>query len=413
MRFYGWFVVAVAWIIYGFGISPGYYSWGFFSTEIITDLGLDRAQTGAVFGVFTFVYSGIGPITGAAISRWGTRTVMTLGSLIAALGFFLLRSADSLVECFLYFGVLCGVGIGLSTILPVQTLATNWFTKYRARAVAIILIAGGIVGQFVPRFDAFMVEQYSWRTGWLVIAGISASLAVVAALFVRNQPADLGQHPDGVVPSGSDASAEPAVTAADSWTPRKAMRTRQFAILCLSGVAYAVPWSVVVAHGRLHMQDLGFSTNLVATIFSFMILASIAGRLTGSLGDFLAPEKVLGFALLVEAVGMMALLTATTPLVARVATVLIAIGFGAAYITITVVFSQYFGRVAFAQTAGTRFLITGVFNAFSPYLAGVLFEQTGSYRIAFIVIAVLGVVGGLATLRLRAPTPPVEGAATA
>ena len=405
--FYGWFLVAVAWVIYGFGISPGYYSWGFFSPEIINDLKLTRAQTGAVFGVFTFMYSGIGPITGMAISRWGTRTVMVVGSLIAAVGFLLLPRADSLLECFIYYGVLAGTGIGLSTILPCQTLATNWFTKYRARAVAMIFIAGGIVGRLVTRFDAVMVQQYSWRTGWLIIAGVSTSLAVLAALFIRNSPRDVGQHPDGIAPSGGDGDtpAEPATTPADLWTPGKAMRTPQFAVLCLSGTAYAVPWSVTVGHGRLHLQDLGFSTDLAAGVLGTMILVSIVGRLTGSLGDFLVPEKVLGYALLVEAIGMVGFLTATTAAMAYVSTILIALGFGAAYIAITVVFSKFFGRVAFAQTAGTRLLITGIFNAISPAAAGLLFDATGTYRIAFIAIAILGTVGGIATLRLRPPKP--------
>ena len=82
--FYGWILVGIAWVIYGFGISPGYYSWAFFSSEIIADLGLTRADTGFVFGLFTFVYSGIGPLAGMAISRWGVRVVMSLLSLRGA-----------------------------------------------------------------------------------------------------------------------------------------------------------------------------------------------------------------------------------------------------------------------------------------------------------------------------------------
>ena len=411
--FYGWFLVAVAWVIYGFGIAPGYYSWGFFSPEIIRDLGLNRTQTGAVFGVFTFTYSGISPITGMAISRWGTRTVMVVGSLIAALAFLLLRGADTLTECFIYYGALAGIGIGLSTILPCQTLATNWFTRYRARAVALIFIAGGIVGRLVTWFDVLMVQQYSWRTGWLVIAGVSTLVAVLAALFIRNRPGDVGEHPDGIAPDGTDEDtpAEPVTTPADLWTPGKAIRTPQFAVLCLCGIAYVAPWSVTVGHGRLHLQDLGFSTDLAAGVLGTMILVSIVGRLTGSLGDFLVPEKVLGYALMVEALGMVGFLTATTPAMAYVSTILIALGYGTAYIVITVVFSKFFGRVAFAQTNGTRFLITGIFNAIAPAAAGLLFDATGTYRIAFIAIAVLGTVGGIATLRLRTPKPPVVAAA--
>ena len=300
-------------------------------------------------------------------------------------------------------------------ILPCQTLATNWFTKYRARALAIIFIAGGIVGRLVTGFDAMMLQQYSWRTAWLVIAGVSTLLAVLAALFVRNRPGDVGQHPDGIAPGGTDEDtpAEPDRTPADLWTPGKAMRTPQFAVLCLSGIAYAVPWGVVVGHGRLHLEDIGFSTDLAAGVLGTMILVSIVGRLTGSLGDFLVPEKTLGYALLVEAIGMVGFLTASTVTMAYVSTVLVALGFGTAYITITVVLSKFFGRVAFARVAGTRLLITGIFNAIAPAAAGWLFDETGTYRFAFIAIAILSAVGGIATLRLRPPKPFVDAPAPA
>ena len=112
------------------------------------------------------------------------------------------------------------------------------------------------------------------------------------------------------------------------------MRTPQFAVLCLSGIAYAVPWSVTVGHGRLHLQDLGFSTDLAAGVLGTMILVSIVGRLTGSLGDFLVPEKALGYALLVEAIGMVGFLTATNAAMAYISTVLIALGFGAAPLSV-------------------------------------------------------------------------------
>ncbi|GIS62721.1 MAG: hypothetical protein CM1200mP2_49460 [Planctomycetaceae bacterium] len=213
-----------------------------------------------------------------------------------------------------YFGLLVGAGIGLSTIVPCQALATSWFTKYRARAVATVLTAGGTVGVLVTWFDRVMVQEYSWRTGWQIIAVLSLALAVLAAATVRNRPSDLGQKPDGMLPEATDhRSADATVTAAssDAWTLSSALRTPQFAVLCLCTVAFAIPWSVTTAHGRLHLEDLGLSTDVAAQILSVMILVSIAGRITGAAGDFLVPEKVLGFALLVEAAGMFGLLLAT------------------------------------------------------------------------------------------------------
>lgn len=404
--FYGWVIVAVAWVIYGFGISPAYYSWGIFAPEVIEELGLDRAQTGMVFGLFTFLYSGIGPITGIGLSRWGARSVMTVGSLIAAFGFFQLRNADSLLECLIYYGVLGGIGIGLSTILPCQTLATNWFKKRQATAVALIFIAGGIVGKGVTRFDAWMLENYSWRDGWMVIAGVSLFLSILAFTAIRNAPEDMGLHPDGIDPAATPDSGPTAnLPKSPSWTAAAALRTPQFALLCLTGIGYAVPWGVVVAHGRLHLQDIGFSTSTAASILGTMVLISILGRLSGSLGDILPAQKVLGVALLVEGAGTLGLLFATSEIAASAATIAVGLGFGAAYIAITVVFANFFGRQAFAGTSGVRLLVTGTFNAIGPWFAGYIFDTFGSYMIAFTTIGLISLVGAIAALTIKAPVP--------
>ena len=187
------------------------------------------------------------------------------------------------------------------------------------------------------------------------------------------------------------------------WTAGAAIRTPQFALLCLCGIGYAVPWGVVVSHGALHLGDLGFSTAVTGAILGTMILISIAGRLIGSLGDFMAPEKVLGVGLLVEALGVGGLHFATGPAMAYASTIAIGLGFGASYISITVVFSNFFGREAFPKTAGTRLLVTGIFNALAPGIVGRVFDTTGSYQSAFVVILAIGLAAAAVALTMKAP----------
>ncbi len=58
--FYGWVIVVIAWILYGFGIAPAFYSWGQFAPTLIEDLEISRANFGLIFGMFTFIYSAMG-----------------------------------------------------------------------------------------------------------------------------------------------------------------------------------------------------------------------------------------------------------------------------------------------------------------------------------------------------------------
>ncbi len=409
--FYGWIIIPVAWLIYGLGISPGYYSFGQFSEPFIDDLGLTRQQYGLIFGIFTFLYSGVGPIVGMAQSRVGLRAVMTGGSLMAAAGFIVMSRAENLTTAIIGFSILGGAGIGFSTIIPCQTLASNWFLNYRARAIAVIFTAGGIVGMAVPKIDPWILDNLSWREGWLIVAGISFFVALMCALFIRNRPEDVGQHRDGVIleetPDASDTTAT-ATVAADGWTAHQAIRTPQFALIVLAASAYAMPWGVVIAHGRLHLGDIGIESGPIGTVFTTMIFISIFGRASGSLGDFVKPQVVLGASILIETIGVTGFLFAQNSTTALIAGLLVGIGFGAAYISVPVVFADYFGREAFATTSGTRILISGIFNALAPILAGTAFDRLGSYTAAFITLIVIGLIGAISAFACPHPGNPPE-----
>jgi MFS family permease len=292
-----------------------------------------------------------------------------------------------------------------ATLLPAQTLASNWFLRKRAMAMGIILTAGGIVGPLWLQLDAWLLQHYSWRTGWMLISGLSIVLAGIAALLVRDRPEDLGQLQDGAASEEEVRRVAVRIGAqhGSGWTAAEAMRTPQFYLMVLCGLGYAMPWYVLNAHGRLHLQDLGMSAQVAAAILGTMALVSTVGRLGGFLADLMTPTRTLGIALVIEAIGSALLLVATAQPLAYAAVIAIGIGFGLSYIAIAAAFSSFFGRKAFATTTGTRFLIGGVFNAVTPALAGMAYERTGSYAPAFIGLIVIGLVGAAVAFTLRPP----------
>ena len=414
--FYGWVIVVVTWILYGFGIAPAFYSWGQFAPALIDEFDLSKAEFGLIFGFFTFTYSAVGPLVAFLQSRISIRITMTFGAALSAAGFWYMSRADSILDCYIGFVLMGGVGIGMSTILPSQTLGQNWFFKYRARSIAIMLTAGGIIGAAVPLVDKWFLDNRSWNDGWLLIAGISAAMAVVAFVFVRDRPEVVGQFRDGADEDPEKSTPDPASIEASSavWTASQAIRTRQFAMMILCGLAYAIPWGIVVAHGRLHMDDIGLSSGLIAGLFAWMILISIFGRLSASLGDLVRPQMVLAGALILEAIGVAGLLVMKGPALGYVCVTLIGLGFGAGYISISVVFAEFFGRRAFAGTTGTRFLIGGTVGLGAPWLAGVIADKLGSYNLAFAGLAVLCLAGAVSALFCPAPgaPPDAEGEAS-
>ena len=344
--YYGRVIVLVAGLCYGFGMSPMYYSWSMFAPRITADLGIDRAGIGGVFGLFNVLYQSVGLLVGLAIVRFGLRSVMAAGFCTTAAGLLFLGRADTALDCYLGFSILGGIGIGFSTIIPAQALGQNWFLSRCALVLGVIFAFVGIVGRLVAPADIWMLEHSDWRVGWTAIAAISMTLAVIAALLVRETPEVLGQCRDGAEPGASMApgTAEHMASVADQWTAAQAIRTPQFVLMLVCGVAYSVPWNTVVPHLTLHMVDVGHPEAVAIGFVGTMALISIGGRLMGAVGDWISPQYALSVALALEGLGAGGLLLAADATLATLAIAMIALGFGMAYISIPVVFSHFFGR---------------------------------------------------------------------
>jgi sugar phosphate permease len=411
-RFYGWPIVAIGFLIYGLGIAPAYYSWGFFAPEVIAELGITRQQVGTVFGAITLVFALTSFLSAAVIRYFGLRVTVTVGALICALSWFLVGRAESINQIYLCYSLLGGIGIGLSTQLPVQTLAVYWFNKYRARATGVILLGAAVVGAMVSPIDAMILEHANWRTAWVYISATSMLVAVIAVVFIRNRPEDIGQYPDGLLPTArmpdvaqgeesiGDANIEPRTK---RFTLMQAIATPQFFIATFADIANTIPWRVLTVHGRLHLEDLGFAPTLAAAVLGVRVGMSGVGRLSGALSDFIAPPRVMALALIVSALGVAGLRYAETPTLAYACVVMLGVGYGAAFTTAPVVFASFFGRDAFAATGGLRIAITGVVGFVGPSWAGAVADRTGSYNSTLLALTMLCVVGAVMIFRCRAP----------
>ena len=410
--FLGWKMIGLGSVCYGLAISPMYYCWGFFLPEMQREFGMNDTQGGLIFSVFSWVYHGLGPVAGIAMARLGIRLMMSLGAVVGVAAFWLMSRADSFAEAMFAYAILGGIAIGFGTILAAQALASNWFVRYRSRAMALILAGGAVVGYLTLTFFApAMLRIADWRTGWLVIAGISGLVAVLAGLFLRGEPEKVNQAPDGAEAAAAEAPSES--TGRGEWTAPLAMRTSQFYILVGLSVAYGVPWGIVAVFGRLHLEALGFATAAAGSILGIRVLISLFGRLSAFLGDFMTPQRLLGFVLILEGTGCALFIFANTAFLAYLAMVLIGLGFGAAYVCIPVVYSAFYGRRAFATTVGIRFAITGVIAPAAPTVAGVLSDWSGSHVLTLSILVGLCFVGSLVAFGLRAPvlgTRPVAPA---
>ncbi len=403
-------MVVAGFLYYGFSLAPAYNSWGFYGPEMIADLGLSKAQIGSCFGLFGLLYSLAAPVSAFCIGRWGLRRTMSLGSLVAAAGFYLLSKADSVWDCYIAFSLVGGIGIGLSSQLPSQTIASLWFRKYRARAMAIIIAGGGVVGVVVPYFNRWTLEHASWRDGWEIIALTSVAAGAFAALVIRDRPESLGLEVDGNARAPHQPAIVERVVEPPQQRPRltasEAIRTPQFFLITLAAIGASAPWTAFSAHGSIHLELMGFGLLVRANLWALRSFTSTWGRFLATVADFVRPPVVLAFALVLQGVGIAGLAFADTQFLAYTFMIIFTLGFGIALLSVPLVFAHFFGAEAFAATQGTSRAIVGFARYISPTLTGYLADRTGSYLVPFLGLALISV--GAAVVALMCPAPGGE-----
>ncbi len=371
---------------------------------MMAEIGLTREQIGSMFGAFTLTYAVVSPLAAVAMDRFGMRIVVTVGSLIAAVGFYSVGDAETATDLYWRYAFIGGFGLGLSTVLPATAIPVFWFKRFRARASAIILMGAAVVGAIVTPVDAILLEYGTWRDIWSVIAMISVGVAVLSALALRNSPEDMGQIPDGrELEAPTERQSMHDAAEAANWSAWGAIKTPQYAILTFAALANALPWRVFTAHGRLHFEDLGFVPTVAAAILGVRVAMSGLGRLSGSLGDFLLPNRVQAIALTATGIGLAGLLIADTPLQAYVCVAFMGLGFGAGYVSSSVTFAYFFGQRAFLFANGLQIALIGAAGWIGPTWAGAAADQSGNYTATFVVLLVLSFFGAVAIFFCRPP----------
>src|SRR4029077_20073291 len=227
IAFYGWKLVAALWLLDFLNMGFPLYGGVVINTYMLKEIPMSRSAFGLGFTLLNLFVGIPSILVAAAIVRWGIRKTFGIGSALILVGaLWLSLIASRPWHYLLGFGVLIGTGISFGTIVPAATTVTHWFSRYRGRAMAVTLSASGFAGFFVsPLINRILTANGgNWRQAWAVVAGISVLSAIIAFVFVRERPEDLGQSVDGGPEAGhaTRSSSRRALVTTFPWEPRQA-----------------------------------------------------------------------------------------------------------------------------------------------------------------------------------------------
>ena len=230
---YGWVMVGVTFL--AALISAGTVGApGVFIVPLQKEFGWSTAEISSALSIRFVLFGLMAPFAAALLNRYGLRNVTLAAQMIVVSALVASLAMTQVWQLMLLWGVVIGIGTGMTALVLGATIAARWFAARRGLVVGI-MTASVATGQlvFLPLL-ASLTERLGWRLALSFICVMLGVSALAVALVMRDRPADVGLRPFG--DDGSNPLATPPVSKAPVWaaalgTLRDASRSGVFWIL--------------------------------------------------------------------------------------------------------------------------------------------------------------------------------------
>ena len=410
--FYGWWIVLAGTAVLFVSSGIGFYSHGVILDPLRNLHGWSKATISSAITLY-FAAAGLnGFLIGRRIDRYGPKLVLVLGSLAIGTGYCLLSLITAKWQLYAVY-LLMAIGFSCINLVPINTLIANWFIRRRGFAMSLAntgLSLGGIV--LVP-LASFVIVRWGLATALPFLGALACIVIIPMAFFViKQRPADLNQFPDGEARRASTVEAEgPWLSHAiqsRKWSLVEAMRTIAFWAI-VSAFLLALGGQIAFLIHQISFLSRYLGTTGAATAVSITALGSIVGRLVlGTFVDRLNKRYVAAACFLLQGAAVFTLAYYHHVAILYLGTFVFGLTMGSILMTQSLIIGECFGLVSFATVSGFAGLFTMSGAAFGPTLAGVIYDATGNYQMAFAIFAVLSMIAMIVIFFARPPRPGTE-----
>lgn len=369
-------------------------------------LGMNATILGTGFSLFVLVQGLSAPLVGGLISRKGARFSMVSGAVLMLVAMLaLIFFVSSPIAYFIAFGIVTSAATMMVGQLAVQSTIGDWFIARRGMAMTAMMVIGASASFIGPPVVNAIVDATGggWRGGWYLLVALSIILILVALLFVKNKPADIGQYPDGAADAGSLAGEGKRFKVYKNTAQiafKDVIRNKYFWLISLAATGGFAAYTLSTAQGVIHFTSLGFDHGLIVGGVAIMGGVSLVGKmLLGMVSDRIEPIRLIIGSTVVLFIGVIAGAAAQNTIMVYAFYVCVGFGFGGVNAVFPTAMANYFGASSFSKNLGTGIMITTVVASTLPVMSGAIFDATGTCTLAFYItaaiIAVCAVCGAL------------------
>lgn len=411
-RFYGWRILLLA-TFTGALTGPGQtIGVSVFVDHFIADLGLGRSQVSTAYLIGTLVAALGLPFVGQRVDMMGVRKAMTLigfGFAVALVGMSGVQGFITLTIGFIAIRLLGQGSMSLTSTVAV----TLWFERRRGSALGVFSTGTSILMALVPVALSLVIESWGWRLAWIVAAVVILLTVIpIARLGFIDRPSDIGQRPDGAIPSTGDES--DAARVRESATRAEALRTLRFWSLAGASASVGMLSTALNFHQISLLGDAGLSPTEAAIMFLPQVIgAAVAGLLFGYLADRLTGRILIPMAMALLTTSLLLASTLSPGFVVVLYAISLGAAGGAARSVGATLLPRWFGVDHIGSIQGTATFINVASTALGPVAFSIARDLSGDYSSAALWFALVPLAAGLFAMTIRSvPVPEHYSART-
>jgi len=396
--YYGWVIVGLSLISmsFWFGIRT---TFSVFFVAFIDQFHWGRAEAAGAQSIAMFVYMIMSPIIGTLVDRIGPRKVILPGIILTGLGLFLCTQIQTLIEFYLFFGVIVGMGVTCLSIAPFTVILAHWFERRRGTANGL---AGAGIGLgiliLVPMIQYF-ISSKGWQFAYLILSLLILAIPLpLNALFLKHRPQEIGLLPDGHSPNDLNKLNRQKIQSHEDFNPSLIYKEEElggifktarfwYIIFYPSLTTFGV--YIIIVHHVRYLVDLGVDKIWAASLFAAIGALSAGFRFFwGWFSDRMGREITFTFGGVCFSSGILFLLLFQY-IPSLILLYLFAIFFGAGWGVTAPMFMSITGDLYKGKNFGLIYgMVEGVIGlgaGLGAWVAGYIFDQTQNYFWAFIL----------------------------
>lgn len=388
IRYEGWPVVAVCFLVATFAWGAGFYGQGLYLAELHRLHGWPTSLISTATTCYYLFSAVLVAFVSEAVRKLGPRRMMIAGILSMAAGTALVGQVATPVQLYGAYALIAAGWAGTSLAAINNTLGL-WFDRRRGMAISLALngaSCGGVIG--VPLLVA-AIGAFGFSATLIGAAGVMIALAVPALLIFVGDPPRRVRLP---------GAADPAASASAAQIRARAFRSLPF-------------WTVTVPFALVLVAQVGFIVHQIAfldpligraragTAVALMTAMAVVGRLTfGAVVDRLDQRKASSASFASQAVALLVMINTQNEYALFAASALFGFSVGNVITLPTLIVQRDFSAASFGVLVSLVTAICQFTYAFGPGLVGLLRDAFGSYTGPFALLVALQLAAAVIVL---------------